>query len=175
MKDYKQMGEVKKMRRAFLYASIGLTILMLFTANSVVAAGWAEDWDKAWTVATQPQNILGPPDNNVTSLGIPTNYTGIIYIIMNSTFQLGPGDDFIVYGLDVDSTSEQYVISYGIWAMRPYIVVTAGGVAYDSDGVVSFDLGISAVTFNMIVLFALSGTGGAWPGPEIDAVYALHP
>lgn len=167
-------GGERKMRKGFLSVSITLIISMLFIANSVVAAAWAEDWDKAMTVATQPANILGPNDRSVASIGISTNYTGIIYIIINSTFQLGIGNDIIVYGRDVDLTSEQYAICHGIWDVTPVLICSPGGSSYDSNGTVYFDLGSEPGTFNMIVICALTGGGGTWPGPEIDAVYAIH-
>ncbi|UCF09099.1 MAG: hypothetical protein JSW28_05305 [Thermoplasmata archaeon] len=162
------------MKRAFLFAMFVIIMLTLFTANSVSAA-WGEDWDKRFSIATQPRNIIGRPDYNVTSLGISTNYDGRIYIIINSTFELRNGTDVTVYGLDIDNSSEGYEVHYGIWDRMPIFISTVCGYAYDSDWTVSFDLGLSMQRFNMIAIFAIDGTGGSWPGPEIDAVQTHYP
>jgi len=164
------------MKRVFLYASIGLILLMLFTANSVVAAGWVTTHDTNWTVATIPSNIYGSPDQNVTSLGIRTNYTGAIMAIIGNGFGSGSGYDIIVYGYDVDSTTEQYEVYYGVWSSGypEYMCAEPIGNANDTDGAVGFEIGDHAETFNMVYLVALSGSGSTWPGPEIDAIYGVH-
>ena len=54
-------GGEEGMKRAYLYTTTALIVVTLFIANSAIGAGYGEDWDKAWTVATCPENIIGPP------------------------------------------------------------------------------------------------------------------
>jgi hypothetical protein len=163
------------MRKAIIYASIGLTILVLVTANSVFAAGWVTGYDSNYTVADNPTEIYGSNDQVVTNLGTDLIYTGRIMVIIEDEFGSGSGDDIIVYGYDVDSTSEEYEVYFGTWDNGPQtITVDPIGSAYDSDGTVGFEIGDYEETFNMVYLVATSGYGGSYPGPEIDAVYGVH-
>jgi hypothetical protein len=166
------------MRRAFIYASIGLTILVLFTANSVIAQAWGDYWIPSWTIATDANEIMEAADNRVGSLGVANDATGCIMVVMDDEFYNGTGWDIAIYGYDTDTYIEQYEVYFGIWDGTPQIMTCEPiGTAYDTDGIQYFNIigdGVSDM-YNMIYLNATSGSPfGDLPGPEIDAIYARY-
>ena len=164
-----------KKKRAFLYVPIALTIVMLFTANSAVAAGWGTSYCPSFTDATKPHEMLDSDDDTVGSLGEVGDPTGRAMILFSTGFYLGEGDDITVYGLDVDDEEEEYMVQYGHHENCEigYISVWAG-FASDADDEVSFNASDSGGPYNFIMLTAISGVNGTLPGPEIDAVYTHH-
>lgn len=164
------------MKRAFLYASIALTVLILFTANSVQAAGYATGYSPFYTLATEPGNITGVDDQKVCSLGVAIDPTGYILALLDN-FTWGAGWDIAIYGLNVDLSTEEYEVRIGRYFGEgiPMVVSEVLWTAYDSDGTQYIGIGEPTGNWNAIRLDATTGSGGLWPGPEIDAVYARYP
>ena len=162
-------------KRAFLYFPIAMTIAMLLTANSAIAAGYGTSYCPSFTDATYPENMTGAPNSKLGSLGTSVDPTGSAMILFSTGFYLGQGNDIRIYGTDDDDEEEDYMVQYGYHedCEIGYISVWAG-FASDADETVDFDAGSSGGPYNFVMLTAITGESGTLPGPEIDAVYTYN-
>jgi hypothetical protein len=167
------------MRRAFMYTSIGLIVLMLFVSNSAVASSFGDDYSANFSVATEPGNILGSNDNKVCSLGTVSINDGCIVVLFDDEFRDGQAfNDIIIYAYDVDSESEQFSVHCGIYIdeFTPMEDTLELIWMYDTDGTTPVSMEEAEGDWNSIMLVTAedSGNGGTWPGPEVDAVWVQY-
>jgi hypothetical protein len=165
------------MKKVLIYTSIGLIIIMLFTANSVVAWSFGDSYSPAHTEATNPGNILDADDNVVCNVGTATTKTGHITVIFDEDFQDEEGrDDITIYGYNTDGESEKYEVYATIYVDQstPINLSWYLGYAYDSDGQVDFDMGGLEGTYNALHIISMEDGGTLTYGTEIDAVYVKN-